>query len=145
MSESAAAPHARLIDHVAVITHDADRTVAWYAQHLGLIPTHDEYVEAAGVRLAWLYPTAVEAGGEAAALQILQPLRPGPAMTHLQQRGEGLHHICFAVEDLEKSLLAAGQSPDDAFVGGYGLPCAFLEPGPGSTVIELVQRPVPAV
>ncbi|MEW2571855.1 VOC family protein [Streptomyces sp. NPDC047070] len=138
-------PPARLIDHVALVTGDADRVAAWYRQQLGLYVAHDEFVEAAGVRLVWLYPDGVTQSGSAAALQVLEPRRPGTAMTFLTERGEGLHHVCFAVDDVAASLAAAGQPPSDAFTGGYGLPCAFLNDHSTGTVVELVQRTIPAV
>ncbi|MCA1184888.1 MULTISPECIES: VOC family protein [unclassified Saccharopolyspora] len=131
------------IDHVALITGDADRTARWYAEHLGLHVVRDEFVDAVGVRLVWLYPRGCSPGGTAAGLQLLEPHRPGPPLTHLRERGEGLHHFCFAVDDLDAVLRSAGQPPEDAFTGGFGLPCAFLAESAGGELVELVQRPAP--
>ncbi|MEK8173770.1 hypothetical protein NKH77_47070 [Streptomyces sp. M19] len=46
------------------------------------------------------------------------------------------------MDDIASSLAGAGQSADDVFVGGYELPCAFLTENCGTTLVELVQRPV---
>ncbi|MEW2508066.1 VOC family protein [Amycolatopsis sp. NPDC047767] len=141
MSEPNVSSPARLIDHVAVVTADADRTAAWYQRTLGLRVVRDEFVVAADIRLVWLYPDGIVARGVAAAVQVVEPGESGAARTFLEQHGEGLHHICFAVDDIEAALRDVGQSAKNVFVGGYGLPCAFLTDAPGRTVIEFVQRP----
>ncbi|MEO3750979.1 VOC family protein [Streptomyces sp. B6B3] len=132
---------ASLLDHVAVASRDADRTASWFERTLGLRRAREEVVEDAGVRLVWLYPAGRNAGGPAAATQIVQPLREGPVARHLDEHGEGLHHVCFAVPDLARSLDDLAESADQVFTGGYGYPCAFLRRQPPGCAIELVERP----
>ncbi|MCD0443076.1 VOC family protein [Glycomyces sp. A-F 0318] len=127
----------RRIDHVAVAAHDADGAARWYEASLGLRRVHDEVVDAAGVRLLWLAAEADEGG---ASFQIVQPLGPGPVADHLAARGEGLHHVCFAVDDAADFLRARGESEDQVFAGGYGLPCAFVEHAPPGIAIEIVEQ-----
>ncbi|SDE17140.1 VOC family protein [Glycomyces harbinensis] len=135
---SANSPDAvRRIDHVAVAAHDADRAARWYEESLGLRRVHDEVVEDAGVRLVWL---AAEEDLTGAGFQIVQPLRPGPVADHLAAKGEGLHHVCFAVDNAAEFLRTRGESADQVFTGGYGLPCAFLETAPPGVVVEIVEQ-----
>ena len=57
----------------------------------------------------------------------------GPVAKFIEKRGEGIHHIAFAINDLEKSLKEAGSggiklidmSPRN---GADGLRIAFLHP-----------------
>ncbi|PRY02483.1 VOC family protein [Allonocardiopsis opalescens] len=131
-----------LIDHVAVAAHDAARTAEWFERTLGLRREHDEVVEDAGVRLVWLYPDGGEPGGRAAAMQVVQPLRAGPVADHLAARGEGLHHVCFAVPDMDRALAELAEDPGRVFTGGYGQRCAFLGRRPAGCAVELVERPL---
>jgi methylmalonyl-CoA/ethylmalonyl-CoA epimerase len=65
---------------------------------------------------------------------------------HLEKRGEGIHHICFEVEDLEATLRrfrAAGLQPAGAEgrPGAEGSRIAFIHPrGTGGVLIELRER-----
>ncbi|MGO1561621.1 MAG: VOC family protein [Actinomycetaceae bacterium] len=133
------AVRARTIDHVAIASPDAERTARWYEENFGFVRVNDEIADDPGVRLVFLAAAGDRSNGTS--LQIVQPMRPGPVADFLAQRGEGLHHVCFAVDDIASTLLARGQDSREVFTGGYGLPCAFVtDPSPG-VVIELVQSP----
>ena len=78
-------------------------------------------------------------------LELIQPLGEGGVQKFLEKNGEGLHHIAFAVEDIEKSLSElqdAGfelidKSPREGF-GGHKV--AFVHPKEFSGVlVELVE------
>jgi methylmalonyl-CoA/ethylmalonyl-CoA epimerase len=68
-----------------------------------------EVVEAVGVRLTFL-----DAGG-GVSLQLVEPVRDdSPLAADLAERGEGLHHVAFAVDDVAASaagLADAGAPP----------------------------------
>jgi methylmalonyl-CoA/ethylmalonyl-CoA epimerase len=133
---------ARTIDHVAIASPDAERTARWYEENFGFVRVNDEVADEPGVRLVFLAAAGDRSDGTS--LQIVQPVRPGPVADFLAQRGEGLHHVCFAVDDIASTLHARGQDSREVFTGGYGLPCAFVaDPSPG-VVIELVQAPAGA-
>ncbi|MFJ6077973.1 VOC family protein [Pseudarthrobacter sp. NPDC092419] len=133
----------RKIDHVAMAAHDADASSQWFEEVLGLQRIHDEVVEDVGVRLLWLAPRNAMAEAGEASLQIVQPLGPGAVADFLAQKGEGLHHVCFAVDNAEDFLKSRGQV-GGIFTGGYGLPCAFLKAAPDGIAVEIVQREHPA-
>jgi len=79
-------------------------------------------------------------------LELLQPLGEGPVQRFLEKRGEGLHHLALAVEDIESALSdlkAKGvrlidERPRPGF-GGHLV--AFLHPESfGGVLIELVEE-----
>lgn len=134
-------PVVKGIDHVALAVRDPDAAVDWFVRRLGLITVNDELVHAdVNVRLIFL------AAGDANAttIQLVSPIGPGDVATHLRTKGEGLHHVCFKVDDVRRALDRVGEPSTPTFVGGYGLTCAFLrQPTPCDTNIELVGADLP--
>lgn len=124
------------VDHVAIAVHDPDAAADWFKRHLHLVLVNDELVhDDVNVRLVFL----AVGGGAATTIQLVSPIGPGAVATHLHTRGEGLHHVCFKVDDVRRTLDAVGEPSTPTFVGGYGLTCAFLRQAtPGGTNIELV-------
>jgi methylmalonyl-CoA/ethylmalonyl-CoA epimerase len=123
------------VDHVGVAVADADVTAAWYVKELGLSVSHDETVGEIGVRLVYLSPP-----GRGTAVQLVQPMGPGPVREFLETHGEGMHHLCFAVGDLPHTLRAVTGAGEAApFTGARGQRCAFLPPAPGGVLIELTE------
>lgn len=122
------------IDHVAVAVRDIDAALPYYVETLGLTPIHDEVLTAAGVRLVYL------AGG-AALLQLVQPVARGPVAEYLAAHGEGLHHLCFAVDDIPATLRELpGQTHVPVVMGGRGRRACFLAAPPNGLRIELTER-----
>jgi len=90
--------------------------------------------------------TAFLPAGEAS-IELLEPTAPdSPIAGFLERRGPGIHHICFAVDDLEgmlESLAREGyrlihRAPVD---GAGGRKVAFLHPEAGGGVlIELSEE-----
>ena len=86
--------------HVAIAVRNIDEVVKLYETALGLKVTHVEVVGEQGVKAAMLEP---EGGGPA--IELLEPLSDNsPISKFLEKRGEGIHHICFLVDDIESAL-----------------------------------------
>lgn len=86
--------------HVAIAVRNLDEAEKLYETALGLRVEHREVVEDQGVRTSMLVP---EKGGTA--LELLEPLSgESPVSKFLDKRGEGIHHICFLVDDIEAAL-----------------------------------------
>jgi methylmalonyl-CoA epimerase len=86
------------IDHVGVAVEDVDAAVALYAEGLGLEVEHREVVEEQGVDAALL-------GVGEGHVELLAPLGPDtPVGRYLAKRGPGLHHVAYAVDDIEAAL-----------------------------------------
>jgi len=86
------------LHHIAIAVHDLDAALAFYRDVLGLEMTERRQVPEEGVEIAFL------AAGEGK-IELLQPLdeKSGVARA-LNERGEGLHHVCLAVEDIESAM-----------------------------------------
>src|SRR5690606_28969434 len=125
------------LDHVAIAVHDLDAAVEGYRIRYGVEPLHREVVEQQGVEEAM-----IPVGGSF--VQLLQPLSPDtPVGRFLAKRGEGLHHVAYAVPDIEKALAhlesegarLVDQRPRN---GGGGRRIAFVHPADlAGTLIEL--------
>ncbi len=126
--------------HVGVIVRDLAATAANY-RLIGFGPGHEEDVPAQGVRVL-LLPTR-EAGQY---LELFTPLGEGRLRDYLEKRGEGMHHLAFAVDDIAAALgqlRANGVRLVDETprAGAHGWSVAFLHPASAHGVlIELVQE-----
>ncbi len=133
-------PHpAQRIDHVAIVVADMDASIAWYRESLGLVVDSDELIhgDTQNVRLVFLTPAAGSIG--ATALQLLSPIASGPIGRYLAEHGEGLHHVCFEVDDVAAATEQLGDRQTVPFVGGKGRLCSFPEGVPSNVRLELVQ------
>ncbi len=127
------------LDHIAIAVGDLDEAVERYRRLFGVEPVMREVVEEQGVEEAMM-----PAGGSQ--VQLLQPLGPDtPVGRFLQRRGEGLHHIAFAVPDIAAALAhleAEGVELIDRVprVGSGGRRMAFVHPRAfAGTLVELVE------
>jgi methylmalonyl-CoA/ethylmalonyl-CoA epimerase len=111
-----------------------------FADALGLTVTHTEEVASQGVRVAVL-PV-----GETW-LELVEPTdRTGAVARFLQRQGEGIHHICFEVDDLEATLAQLKERgmrlvDDKPRLGAGGARIAFVHPSSTHGVlIELHEK-----
>ncbi|MDQ2933600.1 MAG: VOC family protein [Chloroflexota bacterium] len=92
------------IDHVGIVVRSIDEALPRYRALFGLLPsTAVIEVASQGVRLCFLPsgPTP------AARLELVEPVDRGSGIARfLEQRGEGLHHVCFRSGDLAADLAA---------------------------------------
>jgi methylmalonyl-CoA/ethylmalonyl-CoA epimerase len=127
--------------HVAIAVNSIDEVERIYETALGLKVAHREVVEDQKVKTSMLLP---EKGGSA--IELLEPLSPdSPISKFLEKRGEGIHHICFAVDDIElalERLKAEGIKLIDETprVGAYNSKVAFIHPkAMNGVLIELAE------
>jgi methylmalonyl-CoA/ethylmalonyl-CoA epimerase len=128
------------IDHVGVAVEDMDATLRVYQESLGLPLAHRETVEEQGVDAALL-----DVGD--GHVELLAPLGPDtPVGKYLAKRGPGLHHVAYAVEDIDAALdeaRAAGLRLIDETprTGIRNSRVAFIHPAAvGGVLTELVQH-----
>jgi methylmalonyl-CoA epimerase len=89
------------IDHVAIIVRNIERALVFYRDMLGIMPGEIKEVPAEQVRIAFL-PMGGPAGSE---IELIEPTTPGSSLAQfLEKRGEGLHHICLEVENIDAAL-----------------------------------------
>ncbi len=88
----------RRIHHVAIAVRSIDETLKLLGELFDLKAERIEEVPDQGVKAA-LIPI-----GDAE-LELLEPTDPsGGVAKFLEKRGEGIHHICFEVEDVDREL-----------------------------------------
>lgn len=120
------------VHHIAIMVRDIDQSLPFYVDRLNLVLLSDERLPQVGARLAFL-----DAGNTL--LQLVEPTHPGPLRDDLERYGEGLHHVCFEVPDIEAAVKRL--APDAGVTiarGGRGL-TAFLPPGANGMRTELLQ------
>ena len=86
------------IHHIGIVVRSLDEAYAFYRDALCL-PVHKEAViQDQGVRAALLTIGESE-------IELLEPIAPGTGVARfLEQRGEGLHHLCFETDDVSQEL-----------------------------------------
>ena len=115
------------LDHIGIAVKDIDDALKFYSDALGISCTHIEDVEEQKVKTAFLPTKNVD-------LELLQPTASESALAKfLEKRGEGIQHIAFKVEDIEKALQVVrekGVELIDAIPrkGARGAKIAFLHP-----------------
>jgi methylmalonyl-CoA/ethylmalonyl-CoA epimerase len=128
---------ARAIHHVGVAVDDLDAAVATYERLFGGRLEHRERVEEQGVEAA-----SIRMGDSR--VELLAPLgEDTPVGRFLAKRGPGMHHVAYAVDDVEAaltSLAAAGAELIDARPrrGMFGLEVAFVHPESAHGVLSEV-------
>ncbi|MGQ0848860.1 MAG: methylmalonyl-CoA epimerase [Actinomycetota bacterium] len=129
------------LDHVGIAVPTLETAIDGFRQRYGVEPIHREVVDDQGVEEA-----LIPVGGSF--VQLLAPLTPdSPVGRFLQKRGQGLHHVAYAVVDIVEALehlKASGANLIDSEPrpGGRGTRIAFVHPADlAGTLIELVEVP----
>jgi methylmalonyl-CoA/ethylmalonyl-CoA epimerase len=127
------------IDHIGVAVEDLDAAIALYEGALGMPLVHRETVEEQGVEAVLL-----DVGD--GHVELLSPLGPDtPVGKFLAKKGPGLHHVAYAVPDIEAALAKLrdeGVELIDAEprTGIRSSRVAFVHPrSTGSVLTEIVQ------
>jgi methylmalonyl-CoA/ethylmalonyl-CoA epimerase len=127
------------IDHVGVAVSDLDAGIALYEGTFGMPVAHRETVESQGVEAALL-----DVGD--GHVELLRPLGPETVVgKFIERRGEGLHHVAYAVDDIDATLERLRSNgialiDEQARVGIRGTRVAFLHPqATGSVLTEIVE------
>ncbi len=104
------------IDHIGVAVEDIEAGIALYRDSFEMEPAHRETVESQGVEAVLL-----DVGD--GHVELLRPLGPETAVGRfLARKGPGLHHVAYAVDDIDATL---------ARVAAAGIEAIDAEPRPG--------------
>jgi methylmalonyl-CoA/ethylmalonyl-CoA epimerase len=127
------------IDHVGVAVESLDEALTLYTGPLSMPLQHRETVSEQGVEAALL-------GVGDGHVELLAPLGPDtPVGKYLLKRGPGLHHVAYAVADIDAALASLSDAgvrliDEQPRTGIRGSRVAFLHPGPlGGVLTEIVQ------
>jgi len=127
------------LDHVGIAVNSIEDALRTYQQRLGFPLQEIVEIDEQRVRVAVL-----PAGDSR--IELLEPTAPdSPIQRFLEKRGEGIHHLCFQVEDIGRkieelraaSLQLISMSSE---TGLEGRKIAFLHPkSTHGVLIELVE------
>ncbi|MEM7008244.1 MAG: methylmalonyl-CoA epimerase [Thermodesulfobacteriota bacterium] len=127
--------------HVAIAVNNLSEVEDVYTTALGLKVEHREVVEEQKVNTSMLVP---KDGGTA--VELLEPIsEDSPISKFLEKRGEGIHHICYKVDDIEsvltklkeKGVRLIDETPRE---GAYNSKVAFIHPkAMNGVLIELAE------
>ncbi len=127
------------IDHVAVAVKNLDSAVSTFENLFGLTPSKIEEVPDQGVKAAMIHIGDTE-------LEFIEPVDPESGVAKfIENKGEGIHHICIEVDDTDEELArleAEGAKLIDK-QGRKGLAgkIAFIHPkSVNGILIELAQK-----
>jgi methylmalonyl-CoA/ethylmalonyl-CoA epimerase len=116
-------PLLRRLDHVAVAVHDTEQALHYFIGTLGLEVACVDELDSPPVTLTYL-----DAGN--IYIQLVSPRAPCEIARWLDEHGEGLHHICFAVDDVVETVRALSDGDGRLELGsGRGRLAAFIRNG----------------
>ena len=115
------------IDHIGIAVNSLDQAIPFYEELLGLKCYAIEEVKEQKVKTAFFKIGQTK-------IELLESTDPeGPIAKFIEKRGQGIHHLAFAVSEIEKQL----KQVEDHGVqlidkvprkGAEGLDIAFLHP-----------------
>jgi len=128
------------VHHIAIAVHDMDTALEFYSDALGLEITDRRDEPSEGVEIAFL--TAGQS-----LIELVRPLHSDNSIGRfLEKRGEGLHHVCLAVSDLDSAIVqlrAQGTQilNEEPQVNTDGTRYVFIHPKSSHGVLlELVEQ-----
>jgi methylmalonyl-CoA/ethylmalonyl-CoA epimerase len=128
------------IHHVAVIVRDLDAALDLYRDKLGLTVETVMPIPSDSVTIGFLPVGEVK-------IELVSPTDDSTGVARfLEAKGEGFHHVCFEVPDIQAALdkLAADglQLIDTAARKGAEGPVAFIHPKScHGVLVELIEAP----
>jgi len=127
------------IDHIAVAVRDVEKAAEFYQKVLGLELGGVEVVEGMNVKVGFI-PI-----GETR-IELVQPLDPTSGLAKfLEKKGEGIHHICYEVDDIHEALAVykargAQMIDETPREGAHHSLVGFIHPkSTGGVLTELTQ------
>jgi methylmalonyl-CoA/ethylmalonyl-CoA epimerase len=115
------------IEHIGIAVKNLDEAIKYYKNVLGLKCYRIEEVEEQKVKTAFFKVGETK-------IELLEATdAEGPVGKFIEKKGEGVHHIAFAVNEIEKSLNEAESKGirlinKNSVTGAEGLQIAFLHP-----------------
>lgn len=123
------------LDHIGIAVKDIEKHIPYYRDVLGLNFEGIRIVESQKIR------TAVFKISDGTVIEVFEPTESTTSIAKfIKKRGEGLHHICFGVSNIEEALEQAKKHDiklinEKPFIGAKGLKVAFLHPSSTGKVL----------
>ncbi|UZR92856.1 methylmalonyl-CoA epimerase [Chondrinema litorale] len=115
------------IEHIGIAVKNLDEAINYYEEVLGLKCYKVEEVKDQKVKTAFFQVGQTK-------IELLESTQPdGPIGKFIEKRGEGIHHLAFAVNNIEGSLQQVKEKgvrliDEKPRKGAEGLDIAFLHP-----------------
>jgi methylmalonyl-CoA/ethylmalonyl-CoA epimerase len=129
------------IEHIGIAVKNLDESIKYYETVLGLKCYALEEMKDQKVKTAFFMIGQTK-------LELLESTEPdGPIGKYIEKKGEGIHHIAFAVNNLKDALKDAEAKgimliDKEPRKGAEGLNIAFLHPkSTGGVLTELCEKP----
>jgi methylmalonyl-CoA/ethylmalonyl-CoA epimerase len=129
------------LEHIGIAVKNLNDSIALYESLLGVPCYNIEDVPEQKVRTAFFQVGTVK-------IELLESTDPeGPIGKYIEKKGEGVHHLAFAVENLTHTLSELEQKgiqlvDKQPRMGAEGLHIAFLHPkSTGGVLIEFCEDP----
>ncbi|MFO8234163.1 MAG: methylmalonyl-CoA epimerase [Bacteroidales bacterium] len=122
------------IEHIGIAVRNLEETIKFYEEVFGLQCYNIEEVQEQKVRTAFFQVGDTK-------IELLESTDPdGSVAKFIEKKGEGLHHVAYAVENLEEKLKQAKEKgvrliDEKPRKGAEGLNIAFLHPKSTSGVL----------
>ena len=129
----------RHINHIGIAVPSLADQIPFYRDVLGLAFLGEETVEEQKVRVAMFQCGEVK-------IELLEPTAAdSPIAVFLEKKGTGIHHVAYAVEDIDATLVSLKEQgvkliDEEARTGIRQSRVAFLHPAAtGAVLTEIVQ------
>ena len=115
------------IEHIGIAVKNLDESIKFYENVLGLQCYNIEEVTDQKVRTAFFQVGDTK-------IELLESTDPeGPIAKYVEKKGEGIHHVAYAVENIEDKLKQAEENgirliDKEPRKGADGLDIAFIHP-----------------
>jgi methylmalonyl-CoA/ethylmalonyl-CoA epimerase len=128
------------LEHIGIAVKNLETAISFFENVIGLKCYNIEEVAEQKVRTAFFLIGQTK-------IELLESTDPeGPVGKFIDKRGEGIHHIAFAVENIEEQLNNAAEKgvrliDKTPRSGAEGLDIAFMHPGSTFGVLmELCEK-----
>ena len=127
------------VDHISIVVKNLDEGLKTYEDLLGVKHSHVEEIPDQGIKAAMLVLGDVE-------IELIEPTSADSGVAKfLEKKGEGIHHICLEVDDVDKELAALADKGVDLIdkQGRKGLAgkIGFIHPrSTRGVLVELAQK-----
>ena len=134
--------HHRLgaVNHIGIAVKNLDEAKKVFSEALGLPCVDEKTLPERGVRIAFL------SSGNTT-IELLEGIGPESAVSKfVEQRGPGIHHLCFEVDGIERVMKELAESgmrliDEKPRVGAEGKLVAFVHPKSTlGVLIELIEK-----
>jgi methylmalonyl-CoA/ethylmalonyl-CoA epimerase len=129
------------INHVAIVVEDIDAAMGFWCDSMGIRLSHIQEVPKEKSAVAFLPVGDSE-------IELVQPISDDSGVAkYLNKRGQGMHHLCLEVQDIEAVLSELGEKGvqlihETPIIGEGGRKYAFIHPKSATGVlVELYELP----